>query len=162
MTLRISHLPTGSATRDRPSETHCKLRSSAAVGISKPPISTKVPRRGTDYPKPTASCKAAPLWVEQSPHTPIGSATRDRPSETHCKLQSSAAVGRAIPPHPLGSATRDRPSETHCKLRSSAAVGISHPPISPIGSATRDRLSETHCKLRSSAAVGISKPPISP
>ena len=30
----------------------------------------QVPHSGTDYPKPTASCEAAPLWVEQSPHTP--------------------------------------------------------------------------------------------
>ena len=58
------------------------------------------------------------------------------------------------PISPIGSATRDRLSETHCKLLSSAAVGISKPPISPIGSATRDRPSDPHCKLRSSAAVG--------
>ena len=34
---QTSHLSTGSATRDRLSETHCKLRSSAAVGITNLP-----------------------------------------------------------------------------------------------------------------------------
>ena len=37
----------GSAKRDLPSETHCKLRSSAAVGTNDPPPQT-VPRSGTD------------------------------------------------------------------------------------------------------------------
>ena len=37
----------GSAKRDLPSETHCKLRSSAAVGTNNHP-STTVPRSGTD------------------------------------------------------------------------------------------------------------------
>ena len=34
-----------------------------SCGHSKPPISPYVPRRGTDRPKPTASCEAALLWV---------------------------------------------------------------------------------------------------
>ena len=37
----------GSAKRDLPSETHCKLRSSAAVGTNNHPTTT-VPRSGTD------------------------------------------------------------------------------------------------------------------
>ena len=37
----------GSAKRDLPSETHCKLRSSAAVGTDNHPTTT-VPRSGTD------------------------------------------------------------------------------------------------------------------
>ena len=41
------HKQQGSAKRDLPSETHCKLRSSAAVGTNDPPPQT-VPRSGTD------------------------------------------------------------------------------------------------------------------
>ena len=42
-----NHKQQGSAKRDLPSETHCKLRSSAAVGTNDPPPQT-VPRSGTD------------------------------------------------------------------------------------------------------------------
>ena len=42
-----NHKQQGSAKRDLPSETHCKLRSSAAVGTNAPPPQT-VPRSGTD------------------------------------------------------------------------------------------------------------------
>ena len=38
----------GSAKRDLPSETHCKLRSSAAVGTNDNTPTTTVPRSGTD------------------------------------------------------------------------------------------------------------------
>ena len=41
------HKQQGSAKRDLPSETHCKLRSSAAVGTNDHPTTT-VPRSGTD------------------------------------------------------------------------------------------------------------------
>ena len=47
-----------------------------------------VPRSGTYYQKPTASCEAP-----QRNHKQHGSAKRDLPSETHCKLRSCAAVG---------------------------------------------------------------------
>ena len=42
-----NHKQRGSAKRDLPSETHCKLRSSAAVGTDNHPTTT-VPRSGTD------------------------------------------------------------------------------------------------------------------
>ena len=50
--------------------------------------SSMVPRSGTYYQKPTASCEAP-----QRNHKQYGSAKRDLPSETHCKLRSCAAVG---------------------------------------------------------------------
>ena len=50
--------------------------------------SSKVPRSGTYHQKSTASCEAP-----QRNHKQQGSAKRDLPSETHCKLRSSAAVG---------------------------------------------------------------------
>ena len=54
-----------------------------------------VPRSGTYYQKPTASCEAA-----QRNHKQHGSAKRDLLSETHCKLRSSAAVGTNDNPSP--------------------------------------------------------------
>ena len=47
-----------------------------------------VPQSGTYHQKPTASCEAA-----QRNHKQHDSAKRDLPSETHCKLRSSVAVG---------------------------------------------------------------------
>ncbi len=52
-----------------------------------------VPRSGTYHQKPTASCEAP-----QRNHKQHGSAKRDLPSETHCKLRSTAAVGTNDPP----------------------------------------------------------------
>ena len=43
-----NHKQHGSAKRDLPSETHCKLRSSAAVGTNDTPPPQTVPRSGTD------------------------------------------------------------------------------------------------------------------
>ena len=43
-----NHKQQGSAKRDLPSETHCKLRSSAAVGTNDTPPPQTVPRSGTD------------------------------------------------------------------------------------------------------------------
>ena len=70
------HKQQGSAKRDLPSETHCKLRSSAAVGTDNHPTTT-VPRSGTDIstmilrtvhrsrfaePKECVSVFAYPQW----------------------------------------------------------------------------------------------------
>ena len=43
-----NHKLHGSAKRDLPAETHCKLRSSAAVGTNDKTPTTTVPRSGTD------------------------------------------------------------------------------------------------------------------
>ncbi len=50
-----------------------------------------VPRSGTYYQKPTASCEAP-----QRNHKQYGSAKRDLLSETHCKLRSTAKEPQAV------------------------------------------------------------------
>ena len=99
------------------------------ANLSSPPY---VPRRGTDYQKPTASCEAAPLWGIANLPSPYRFRVAGPTIRNPLQAAKQRRCGYKQTSHlPIGSATRDRLSETHCKLLSSAAVGISKPPISP-------------------------------